>query len=324
MDQGNSKDLKIAAIGGGTGLSTMLRGLRSQFNEITAIVSVADDGGSSGILRREYNMLPPGDIRNCISALTDTDTAMRELLNFRFGDGPLKGHTTGNLILAALYEMQGSFEAAVDQFSKLFVATGNVVPVTGESVTLSALMEDGALVKGESLIGGSASAKRRIRRVFLTPEKPKPCEAAIEALRRADVIVLGPGSLYTSIIPNLLADEICETIRESRAKKIYVCNVMTQPGETNGYTAYDHLKALEAHSFRGIVDYMLVNTQALPELMLKKYRADGSEPVIIDEERFDGHVKLVRASMMLVRNEYVRHNFSRLSRAIRLIAEMKE
>ena len=226
-------DTKVVAIGGGTGLSTMLKGLKLHTHNITAVVTVADDGGSSGILRSDLGMLAPGDVRNCVSALAEVDPVMGELLNFRFKDGSLKGHSLGNLFLAALNETSSSFDEAVKKFSHLAGVVGTVYPVTNESVTLSALLEDGRLIEGESHIGVHHDGpKNGIVKLMVNPEKPKAVDGVIKALEKADIIVLGPGSLYTSIIPNLLVDGVVDAIKKSNAVKIYVCNIMSQAGET--------------------------------------------------------------------------------------------
>lgn len=309
-------DLKIAAIGGGTGLSTMLRGLKLHTNKITAIVSVADDGGSSGILRSDMGMLPPGDIRNCVAALTDVEPMYEELLNYRFSDGVFAGHTLGNMFLAAINDMSENFDEAVSKFCRLVGVSANVVPVSNDSIVLSALLENGMIVNGESNIGKRDNREYGIEKVFIAPGDAKPVKSAIRAISEADVIVLGPGSLYTSVIPNLLIDGIADTIRESKAKKIYVCNIMTQPGETDGYSASRHLDAIERHSFRGIADYMIINDAPVPESVKETYAKEVAAPVIPDVENLSGRVNVLCGNLFLVKNGQIRHNFSRLSRAI--------
>lgn len=309
--------LKIAAIGGGTGLSTMLKGLKLYTPNISAVVTVADDGGSSGILRNDYGMLPPGDVRNCVSALADIDPIAGELLNYRFKEGNLKGHSLGNLILAALNEMSGSFEEAVEKFNHIMGVVGTVYPVTNEDVTLHAVLKNGNVIHGESHIGTHRIGKgTRIDKVYLNPEKPKAVEQAVEAILAADVVVLGPGSLYTSIIPNLLVDGITEAIRESKAVKIYVCNIMTQPGETEGYMASDHLVALEKHSYKGIADAMIVNNAVIPETLRLRYSEEFASEVIVDSEKIIDRTALVSGNFLLIKSDKVRHNFSRLARTI--------
>ena len=246
---------KVAVIGGGHGLSNMLRGLKQYTENISAIVTVADDGGGSGMLRQDLGMPPPGDIRSCMEALANTEPVMRELLHYRFTEGSLAGQSFGNLFLAALNGISPSFDAAVRRMSQVLAITGRVLPVTTADVQLEATFENGASVVGESHIFRCKKEQDcRIRRVRLIPEHPRALPAAIEALEQAEVIVLAPGSLYTSIIPNLLVDGIVDAIRRSRALKVYVCNVMTQDGETEGYTVSDHIRALFKHSCPGLFD----------------------------------------------------------------------
>lgn len=308
--------LKIAALGGGTGLSTMLRGLKLHTDEITAIVSVADDGGSSGVLRSDRGMLPPGDIRNCVAALTDVQPMFGELLNYRFADGIFKGHTLGNIFLAAINDMSGSFDEAVKTFCRLVGASANVVPVSNESITLCARLEDGSVITGESNIGGRQNTEIGIDRVFTTPVKAEPVESAVDAIYNADLVVLGPGSLYTSVIPNLLVDKVTDAVLSSRGKKVYVCNIMTQPGETDRYTASMHLDALEKHSARKIADYMIVNDAPVPDSVRTLYAAENAAQVEFDAERLEGRVNVLHGNLFLVRDGQVRHNFSRLARGI--------
>lgn len=310
-------DTRVVAIGGGTGLSTMLKGLKLHTHNITAVVTVADDGGSSGILRADLGMAAPGDVRNCVSALAEVDPVMGELLNFRFKDGSLKGHSLGNLFLAALNETSSSFDEAVKKFSRLAGVVGTVYPVTNEAVTLCAELEDGRIIRGESNIGVHHDGEKSgIVRVMLDSARPKPVEGVIRAIEKAEIIVLGPGSLYTSIIPNLLVDGVADAIRKSSAVKIYVCNIMSQQGETEGYTACDHLEAIERHSYKGIADIVVVNNACVPEGLKKKYAAEYAQEVEIDAERILRKAKLVQGNLLLVRNDRIRHNFSRLARTI--------
>ncbi|MDF2571559.1 MAG: Gluconeosis factor, partial [Sporomusa sp.] len=236
----------IAVIGGGTGLSVLLRGIKSITSNITAIVTVADDGGSSGRLREDFGIIPPGDLRNCLVALADTEPLMEKLFQHRFGGhGELAGHSFGNLFIAAMTEIVGDVELALKESSKVLAVRGQVLPSSTERVLLVAEMIDGTLVHGESQI---PLAGKKIKRVYIQPEDVMPVKGAIEAIRDADACILGPGSLYTSVIPNLLVKDVAETLRESDAVKIYICNVMTQPGETDGYTAADHIKAIIDHA----------------------------------------------------------------------------
>lgn len=310
------KELRIAALGGGTGLSTMLRGLKLHTNKITAIVSVADDGGSSGVLRADMGMLPPGDIRNCVAALTDVNPMYGDLLNYRFSDGVFKGHTIGNMILAAINDMSDNFDEAVSKLCGLMGISGKVVPVSNEHIVLNALLDDSTEIVGESNIGERTNTEKKIERVFLTPHDVKPVESAVNAIENADIIVLGPGSLYTSVIPNLLVDGITDAIVASNAKKVYVCNIMTQPGETDGYTASMHLDALEKHSAKGIVDYIVVNDAEIPEYVRELYAAENAEPVAVDMDELEKRVNVMHGNLFLVKNGQIRHNFSRLARGI--------
>ena len=318
-------ETRVVAIGGGTGLSTMLKGLKLHTHNITAVVTVADDGGSSGMLRTDFGMVAPGDIRNCVNALAEVDPVMGELLNFRFQGGSLKGHSLGNLFLAALNETSSSFDEAVKKFSHLAGVVGTVYPVTNEAVTLGACLEDGTVIMGESNIGHHRDWQRTpINSVFLTPEKPKPVDGVIRAIEKADIIVLGPGSLYTSIIPNLLVDGVADAIRNSRAVKIYVCNIMSQGGETEGYTASDHLKAIEKHSYEGIADVVITNNAAVPDSIKELYAEEHAEVVTVDEEEILKKTLLVQGNLLLVQNSKIRHNFSRLARTIMQIGTSKD
>ncbi len=310
-------DTRVVAIGGGTGLSTMLKGLKLHTHNITAVVTVADDGGSSGMLRTDLGMAAPGDVRNCVSALAEVDPVMGELLNFRFKEGSLKGHSLGNLFLAALNETSSSFDEAVKKFSHLAGVVGAVYPVTNEAVTLSAVMEDGTIIEGESNIGVHHEGQNsRIKRLIVNPQKPKPVEGVIRAIEKADIIVLGPGSLYTSIIPNLLVDGVVDAIKASKAVKIYVCNIMSQGGETENYTANDHLEAIECHSYEGIADIVIANNAIIPEGLKKIYAEEHAYEVEIDANKILKRSKLVQGNLLLVRNDKIRHNFSRLARTI--------
>lgn len=318
------KGPKIVAIGGGTGLSTMLRGLKAYSSNITAVVTVADDGGGSGMLRQDLGMLPPGDIRNCVLALADTEPTMEKLLQYRFEDGMLKGQSFGNLFLAAMHGISSSFEEAVRKMSKVLAVTGNVLPVTLDNVNLCAELEDGFKICGESKIGKHNSYhKGKIKRVYLEPEAVKPLHEVIEAIEEADIIVLGPGSLYTSVIPNLLVDGVYKAVKRSEAVKVYVCNVMTQPGETDKYAVLDHIKAIEKHTCSGIIDYCIVNTSEIPEELKMKYADDGAELVKVDSDAISKTgVKIIGDNFVSIKNGLVRHDSKKLAEAvIDLVAE---
>lgn len=311
---------KIVAIGGGTGLSTMLKGLKMHTHEVTAVVTVADDGGSSGVLRSEYGMLPPGDVRNCVSALADVDPEVGEILNFRFSGGALQGHSLGNIILAAINENSPDFETAVKKLCKLAGVVGKVCPVTNDDVVLNALLTDGSIISGESNIGKHRNGTK-IERVYLTPKSAEPIDEVIAAIDNADVIVLGPGSLYTSIIPNLLVDGMVEAIKQSKAIKIYVCNIMSQEGETEGYSVNDHLQAIEKHSYEGIADIVIANNAYIPEELKMKYSMQYAHPVEVDSSKVITRSRLILGNLTLVKDGQIRHNFSRLARTIINIAK---
>ena len=318
------KGPKIVAIGGGTGLATMLRGLKAYSSNITAVVTVADDGGGSGMLRQELGMLPPGDIRNCVLALADTEPIMEQLLQYRFQDGTLKGQSFGNLFLAAMDGISSSFEEAVRKMSDVLAVTGRVLPVTLENVMLCAELEDGCIICGESKIGAHCSFHQgKIKRAYLEPSGAKPLQDVLDAIREADIIVLGPGSLYTSIIPNLLVRGIHSAIRKSSALKVYVCNVMTQPSESEGYSVYDHIEALEEHSYKGIIDCCIVNNAAIPPELKEKYKNDGAEQVFIDRDKIENAgIKLIEGDYVSIKNNFVRHDPARLAETvIELVAD---
>jgi len=303
---------RIVVIGGGTGLSVLLRGLKEYTSNITAIVTVADDGGSSGRLRGELGMLPPGDIRNCLVALADKESLMEDLLQYRFKSGDLAGHNLGNLLLAALNHMAGGFQEAVQALSKVLAVRGQVLPVTLQNVVLGAELSDGTLVYGESSI---PRCRKPIKRVFLVPGDCYPLPEALQAIARADAVVLGPGSLYTSILPNLLVRGISEAIARTRAVRVYVCNVMTQPGETDGYTASDHLKAIFSHA-GPIVDYVVVNRGSIPARLKVRYRREGAVPVVADTEILQQMgVKVIEGDLVHESN-VVRHHPGKLARLI--------
>lgn len=316
-----SRGPKIAAIGGGHGLSNMLRGLKQYTENLTAIVTVADDGGGSGMLRSDLGMPPPGDIRSCLEALANTEPLMAELLHYRFSEGTLAGQSFGNLFLAALNGVSPSFDAAVSRMSEVLAITGRVLPVTNANVQLEAEFENGVRVVGESKISYCKKEQDcRIRQVRLLPERPQALIAAVEAIGRADMVVLGPGSLYTSIIPNLLVDGIADAVRKSNGLKIYVCNVMTQEGETEGYTAADHIAALFKHSAPRIFDLCLTNSSPIPKSVAERYAQEGAEPIRCDRKRCEElGVELINRPVAAVENGFVRHDPTRLARELILL-----
>lgn len=303
----------IVALGGGTGLSTLLYGLKAYSSDVTAVVTVADDGGSSGRLRRELGMLPPGDIRNCLVALSDDESLMSRLFQYRFDEGPLAGHSFGNLFLAALAKVTDDFEEAVRLAGEILAARGHVLPASPDLVTLRAELDDGRRVAGQSAIAGSS---RACRNICLEPADARPTEDVLQAIARAEVIIIGPGSLFTSLIPNLLIGPIGRAVAAAACHKVFVCNVMTQPGETLGFTAADHLEALIAHSTAQIVDTMVVNTAEPPPVLVEFYSAKGAAPVVIDEERLAAcNINLVTADVASGGN-YFRHDSGRLAAVI--------
>ena len=311
---------KIAAIGGGTGLSTMLRGLKQYTRDLTAIVTVADDGGGSGVLRQDLGMPPPGDIRHCMEALANVEPIMEELLSYRFPahSWSLGGQSFGNLLLAALNGICGSFDQAVARMSEVLAITGRVLPVTNEIVQLEATFENGASVVGESKISASKKEQDcRIRKVRLLPERPPALPETLEAIAGEDIILLGPGSLYTSVIHNLLVDGVPEAIRSSDAMKIYISNIMTQDGETEGYTVADHLSALFAHGGTGLVDVCLANSAPVRPGLLERYREEDAAPIVVDRDRVEAMgVELVERPLSSATSDYARHSAARLAAAV--------
>ncbi len=298
---------KIAIFGGGTGLSVLLRGLKHKPVDITAIVTVADDGGSSGRLRNELQIPPPGDIRNVLAALSDVEPLVENLFQHRFNKGSdLTGHSLGNLILAAMTNITGDFFHAVTEMSKVLNVRGRVLPAANTSVILHAEMEDGQVVSGESTI---PSYGQRIKRVFLTPEKIDPLPETLEVIRGADLIIIGPGSLYTSILPNLLVPKIGEEVLKASAKKVYICNVMTQPGETLNYSAADHVKALNDHMDRPFIDTILINNEDIPDEIKQKYAKELARPVDfnVDDLKTMG-LEVIRDRIVTYKNGVIRHD----------------
>lgn len=309
------KGPKIVVIGGGTGLATMLRGLKKYTNNITAIVTVADDGGGSGVLREDLGMLPPGDIRNCILALADTEPLMEELLQYRFKDGRLKDQSFGNLFLAAMDGISNNFEEAVQKMSSVLAVTGRVIPVTLDNMILKARLKNGRIVQGESNIPKAAlEYNSGIDEVFIEPKDAKAIKEALIALNEADAVILGPGSLYTSIIPNLLVREIREALNKTKALRIYVSNVMTQPGESDNYSVSDHIMAINKHAKCKVIDYVLVNIGTINSDLEEKYLKDNSNIVNINEEEVKKlGIGVIKSDLVKVRKGYVRHDEKKLA-----------
>ena len=313
LDRKLTRGYKIVVVGGGTGLSTMLRGLKKITTNLTAIVTVSDDGGSSGRLQKELGVLPPGDIRNCLVALADDEALVTELFRYRFHEGEgLSGHSFGNLFLAAMTGITGNFDQAIKVSSRVLNVKGRVLPATLAVARLCAKMTDGRIVEGESQI---TNARGTIEEVFLDPPYAAPLDEVIAAIREADAIVLGPGSLYTSIMPNLLVDRIGPEIEAASAVKIYVCNVMTQPGETDGYTASAHVRALLRGAGARVCEVAVVNDE-LPRKLREAYAEEGQLPVQLDEgELRTLGVRVVRSNV-ISETETVRHDSDRLAAVV--------
>lgn len=313
-----NKDMKVVALGGGTGLATLLRGLKTLTSNITAIVAVSDDGGSSGRLRVEMGVLPPGDIRNCLVALADSESLMTELFNYRFAsNGSLAGHSFGNLFIAAMSDITGDFELAVKHSSKVLNIRGQVLPATCDDCILGAVLDDGREVLGESLI---ATFDSPIRRVFLRPGSCSPLPEALDAIAAADVIVLGPGSLYTSVMPNLLVPGIAQAVAASQAVKVYACNIMTEPGETTGYTAQRHVEAIMAHAGPEVVQWVIVNNDPITHDLCQRYLAEGAQPVEYDRSALEAMKLRVLEAAIASQTNVVRHDPQRLAQEVAWLA----
>ena len=312
------KGPRVVAIGGGNGLSTMLRGLKQYTKNLTAIVTVADDGGGSGMLRADLGMPPPGDIRNCMEALANTEPVMERLLGYRFTEGSLTGQAFGNLLLAALNGISASFDEAVARMSQVLAITGRVLPVTNANVALEATFENGAQVVGESKIAAFKKAHDcRIRRVALLPGHPAALPATLEAIRAADLILLGPGSLYTSIIPNLLVDGVAEAVCAAAVPRVYISNIMTQDGETEGMTLSEHVAALLDHAGPGLIDVCLANCTPIRPELLERYREEGSEPIAVDRAALKAlGVDVVERPLASEESPFARHSIDRLAQAV--------
>lgn len=320
------RPVRIVAIGGGTGLSTVLRGLkqfvarrqragvRLPIADLAAVVTVTDDGGSSGRLRREYSILPPGDIRNCMVALSQDEALLSKLFQYRFSAGRgLRGHSFGNLFLAALTNVTGDFPEAVRLSSQVLAIRGRIFPSTAENVSLKAVMEDGSVVAGETAISRS---RKRIRRVRLVPRNVRPLPEVLRAIREADLVLVGPGSVYTSIIPNLLVRGVAGALRRSRAVRVYVANLMTQPGESEGFAVSDHLRAIYDHTRYRLFDWVVANRAPISPRVLRRYRAQGAEPVRADLEKLQKLGVGCILDELVEEDGVVRHDSSRLTRLL--------
>lgn len=309
---------KIVVVGGGTGLSTMLRGLKNYTDNITAIVTVGDDGGGSGKIREDFGMLPPGDIRNCILALADTEPIMEKLLQYRFKEGSLEGQSFGNLFLAAMAGISDNFEEAVQRMSSVLAVTGKVLPVTLDDMKLVATLENGDKIEGESRIPDEAIARKsRIKKLMINPKNAKPLVEALKAIEEADAIIMGPGSLYTSIIPNLLVTDIADTISNSKAIKIYISNIMTQPGETDDFTAFDHLKTLMHYGGKNCVEYIIANNGSIPTDIEERYLKEGSKLVELDRDKIKSlNIEIIEENLVKIGKGYVKHDSEYLAEII--------
>jgi len=328
------RPVRVVAIGGGTGLSTLLKGLKKytvrateappqgQFiSDLTAVVTVSDDGGSSGRLRRELGMLPPGDVRNCLVAVSEDENLISKLFQYRFSSsGDLEGHNFGNLFLAALTAMTGDFAVAVKQASEVLATRAHIVPATSANVQLEAVMDDGSHVLGETRINAS---QRRIVELQMSPAHPEPLPQTLDAIARADLITMGPGSLFTSLVPNLLVRGIPEAIAQSRAVRVFICNLMTEANESLNMTASDHIRAIFNHSCgRKIFDYALVNTAPVSASMRERYAEEHAEPVEADVDAIEQlGVKCIPGNFVMEKH-YARHNTDRLCQELLALGKL--
>jgi uncharacterized cofD-like protein len=321
--QRGSRPVRVVTIGGGTGLSAILRGLKQcvapkdsdgsnePIRDLVVVVTVTDDGGSSGRLRREYSVLPPGDIRNCMVALSQDEALLGRLFQYRFASGNgLKGHNFGNLFLAALTHVTGDFTRAVRVSSEVLAIRGRIYPSTNQMVTLEGITEGGRRIVGETRI---SAANSPISRVRLVPRRVKPLPEVLQAIAKADLILMGPGSLYTSVIPNLLVSGVADAIRESRATRIYISNLMTQPGETVGYTAADHVRAILDHGGKGLIDWVILNSGQFAPEVEKRYRAEGAYPVPSDVRDLEAMGLRCIAADIMEQHGKVRHDGRKLA-----------
>ncbi|SFQ09788.1 gluconeogenesis factor YvcK family protein [Salibacterium halotolerans] len=309
----------IVVIGGGTGLSVLLRGLKTFPVNISAIVTVADDGGSSGRLRKELDIPPPGDVRNVLVALAEVEPMIEQMFQHRFENGNgLTGHSLGNLLLAGMTSITGDFAKGISELSTVLNVKGNVFPASNQSIELHAEMTDGTIISGESNIPNSG---KRIRRVYLSPETVQPLPESLDAIREADVIVFGPGSLYTSVIPNLLVPGIAEAVEEAGARKVYICNGMTQAGETDYFTVADHIEAIQEHTGRSLIETVLVSNTEIPPDILANYKEESAYPVTFDEARVKQlGCRVVQDAFMHYRDHLFRHDAVKVSQS--LLAQM--
>lgn len=305
----------VVCIGGGTGMSTMLRGLKQYTEHLTAVVTVADNGGSSGGLRKDLNILPPGDIRNCLAALAETEPLVEALFQHRFSQGTLEGHSLGNLFIAGLADMTENFALAVEMAHEVLRVKGKVLPVTLSDVQLKATYDDGSEVVGESeIVAANKSHKKHIRAMSMMPETPMVYSHVADSLEKADIIILGPGSLYTSIIPNLIVDGVCEAIRRAKGKVVYVSNIMTQPGETDDFTLLEHVQVIEEYLGKNIIEHIVANDSWPDSAVINHYNEDGAELVLPLVE--DPRITAVPLVTLGRKYGYVRHDTEMLAKTI--------
>lgn len=313
--------MKVVVFGGGTGLSVLLRGLKKYTKQISAVVTVADNGGGSGVLREDLGMLPPGDMRNCIIALADIEPIMAKLLQHRFKDGYLNGQSFGNLLIAAMYEIFGDYEHALKEIGSIFRLSGKVLPMTLMDTQLEATLENGCSILGEKDIPIFAGIqKSKIDKVALVPEICRPLEETVKDINEADIILLGPGSLYTSVMPNILVQNIPKLIKDSKASVFYICNVMTQPGETDNYDVVDHVNAIIKHSGRNFIDYVIANDEIVSNEAIDNYKYQGASQVLIDNEQKNAleklNINVISGNFIDIRKNYIRHNADKIGQVL--------
>ncbi len=321
--------MKIVVFGGGTGLSIILRGIKKFTKDITAVVTVADDGGGSGVLREDLGMLPPGDMRSCITALADVEPSMLRLLQHRFKDGYLQGQSFGNLLIAAMYEICGDYEHALHEIGSIFRLSGKVLPMTLQDTNLKAFLSNGEVILGENEIPIYAKkVNSRIDTIALVPGSCEPLEETLSDIEQADIVAIGPGSLYTSVIPNFLINKIADKVQNSKCKVFYVCNIMTQPGETDDYNVLDHVNAIKKHIGRNIIDYVIVNNRILSNDEISKYLKEGSQQVVLDDEQVkkleeDG-IKIISDDFIEIKHNYIRHNATKIGQLLKEYSSMQK
>lgn len=305
----------VVVIGGGTGMPVLLRGLKNMPIRLTALVNVSDDGGSTGRLRNEMAIPAPGDIRNVIAALSDAEPMLLELFQHRFSVGNgLSGHSMGNLLLAAMTSLTGNFYTGIKEISRVLNVKGEIFPISNENMVLHAEMEDGTIVSGESKI---PLANKQIKKVFLSPKVVTPLPNAVEAILKADLIVISPGSLFTSILPNLIIQQINDAIRDTQGRVVYVCNVMTQAGETAGYTASDHVKAICNHIGNGNIDSIVVHNESIKKTVRDVYAEENAEPVVYDTEQLiEMGLQIIEGDIVDYTHRTVRHNTQKIAKLL--------